>query len=75
MNRDLDEQKTTPDEARKIMLNLRDNGFDGSDGELGLALGLTTEETHKILNGELEISNDLLMKIRGIAEERNISIE
>lgn len=49
MNRDLDEQKTASDEAVKIMLNLINNGFDGSDGELGLTLGLSTQDHRKYL--------------------------
>jgi plasmid maintenance system antidote protein VapI len=75
MNNITDEKGTTKDEARKLLINLRDEGFDGDNGKLALVLGITFDEILDFIDGDAEIGSDLLIKIRGIAQERNIEIE
>ena len=50
------------------------NGFDGSVEETALVLGRTPEEIEGILSGGETLDEDLEMKLRGIAQERNIDI-
>lgn len=74
-NEAIDSLETTPDEARELLDNLRENGFDGDAEKLAVALGRDREEIDALLAGEETVDEDLLMKIRGIAQERNIEIE
>lgn len=60
-------------DARRMLRNLCDNGFDGSIGDTALALGRDEVSVAGALEGQ-DIDEDLVMKIRGIAEERNIDI-
>lgn len=70
----LDDQGTTTDEARNQLNNLLKNGFDNDTGLLSMALGRPEEEITSFVQGDEEIDGDLLMKIRGIAAERDIEI-
>jgi len=54
--------------------DLIDNGFDGSVAATALVLGRDEAHLSAVLDGDLEADEDLLMKIRGIADERNITI-
>ncbi len=50
---------------------------EGATGDLeraGLILGRDTQELKQILNGEMEVDEDLTMKIRGIAQERGLEL-
>ena len=50
----------------------------GADGDLeraGLILGRERQELQQMLNGEIEVDEDLEMKIRGISQERGLGIE
>jgi hypothetical protein len=71
----IDSEGTTQEEAQKLLSNLSENGFSGDVGAVALVLGRQAEEIQSILDGQTEIDEDLLMKIRGIAEERNIEID
>lgn len=71
----IDSMNTTQEEARDLLINLCENGFASDAEELALALGRDQEEIEEFLSGEGEIDEDLLMKIRGIAQEREIEIE
>lgn len=73
-NNSIDSMETTPDEARELLGNLCENGFAGDAGELAVALGRDKEEMYDLLSGEEDVDEDLLMKIRGIAQERGIEI-
>ena len=61
-------------EARSMLRDLCRNGFDGNVGDTALALGREEESIAAALEGD-EIDEDLIVKIRGIAQERNIPIE
>jgi plasmid maintenance system antidote protein VapI len=71
----LDERGTTPAQARTMIEKLRDNAFDGSDEKLAVALGRTQQEISDILQSETGLDDDLIMKVRGIAQQRNVNIE
>lgn len=71
----IDSMNTTDEQAHELLNNLCENGFAGDAEELALALGRDEEEIDELLSGEGTIDEDLLMKIRGIAQERGIEIE
>lgn len=70
----IDDIGTTEGKAKEILSDLLFNGFDNEIDLLAIALGRPTEELKEFLEGNQEIDNDLLMKMRGIAEERGITI-
>lgn len=71
----LDERGTTPAQARAMIQKLRDDAFEGSDEKLAVALGRTEQEIFDILHSETGLDDDLIMKVRGIAQQRNVSID
>ena len=71
----LDDQGTNQTEGRAIMRRLRDNAFDGSDEQLALALGRPVEEVEGWTGGAEPVDDDVLMKARGIAQERGVELE
>lgn len=70
----IDSAGTTQAEAQNLLSDLCQNGFSGDVDLTALALGRESDEIQSMISGEEEIDEDLLMKIRGIAEERNIEI-
>jgi len=60
--------------AKEAMEHLLERGFGGDKFMFALALGRTEEQIDGMLSGEEEIDEDLEMKVRGIAQERNIDI-
>lgn len=71
----LDDKQTTQDQAHSLLIALCDEGFDGDAEKLAIALGRDGDEIHDLLGGAEEIDEDLLMKIRGIAQARDLEIE
>lgn len=71
----IDSEGTTQTDARELLQNLNENGFSGDVGKLSLVLGRDQEEIQSFLDGSGDIDEDLVMKIRGIAQERNLEIE
>jgi hypothetical protein len=71
----VDGKGTDQEHARQMLLNLCDRGFGGDPGEASLVLGRPAEELQQILNGQMHVDDDLAMKVRGIANTRNIDIE
>jgi hypothetical protein len=49
-------------------------GFRSDVGAAALVLGYEAEQLRAMLNGEQEVDDDLEMKMRGIAQERNFGI-
>jgi hypothetical protein len=72
---EIDDKGTNPAEAVELIINLRDQAFDGSDEKLAVALGRSLEEINGWQDGSMPIDSDVLMKARGIAMERGIQIE
>jgi hypothetical protein len=71
----VDDQGTNETEGRALLIRLRDNGFDGSDEKLALALGRPIEEVQGWTGAAEPVDDDVVMKARGIAKERGIEIE
>ena len=71
----VDDKGTTQEEAREMLRNLNENGFEGDVERLARVLGRTTEEISGLLAGSESFDDDLAIKIRGIALERNIALE
>ena len=71
----VDDQGTTQDEARKLLTNFLSNGFENDLDAGALVMGRPREEIEDFLNGDEMIDDDFVMKMRGIAQERDIEIE
>ena len=71
----VDDRGTNQTEGRALLKRLRDNGFDSSDEKLSVALGRPIEEVQAWTGGAEPVDDDVVMKARGIAKERGISIE
>lgn len=71
----IDDSGTDESGARTLLENLCSNGFDGDIGEAAVVLGRTPEELQNILDGDEPADEDLIMKIRGVARERDINID
>ncbi|MDQ3908070.1 MAG: hypothetical protein M3268_06965 [Acidobacteriota bacterium] len=73
-NNPLDSQGTTEEQGRSLLKRLRDEGFDADDSKLAVALGRPVEEVQAWTSGGAPIDDDLIMKARGIAQERGIDL-
>ncbi|HEX8140504.1 MAG TPA: hypothetical protein VF544_23260 [Pyrinomonadaceae bacterium] len=71
----VDDRGTNQAEGRALLKRLRDRGFDSSDEKLAVALGRPLEEVEAWTGGAEAVDDDVIMKARGIAKERNIEIE
>ena len=70
----IDEAGTNPTEAREILEKLNDSEAFENIEELALALGRDVKEIQDILDEKETMDEDLLMKARGIAQQRDIEI-
>lgn len=70
----VDSQGTDADSAREMLRSLRDKGFDGSDEKLAVVLGRPTAEVTALISGDEIVDDDVVMKARGIAQQRGIEI-
>lgn len=71
----VDDQGTTQEQARKMLGKFCREGFENDSEKCALVLGRTADEIDGFINGDETIDDDLVMKMRGIAEERGIEIE
>ena len=71
----VDAQGTTQEQAIGILEILLHDGYSSDIEELAVALGREPEHLENMLDGEQIIDDDLAMKMRGLAQERNIKIE
>jgi hypothetical protein len=71
----VDDQGTTQEQARKMLEKFCREGFENDSEKCALVLGRTADEIDGFINGDETIDDDLMMKMRGIAEQRNIEIE
>jgi len=71
----VDDRGTDQNKASQILLNLRDRAFESSDERLALALGRPAEEVSAWQAGLELIDDDVIMKARGIAMHRGVSVE
>ena len=70
----VDDNGTTQDAAQELLENFCRNGFENNLDEAALVLGRPREELEDFLSGDEVIDDDLVMKMRGIAQERGIEI-
>ena len=75
LDQEVDDQGTDQEEAQNMLKTLRDQGFDGNNENLAIALGRTTEQVQAMIDGTETIDDDVVMKARGIALNRGIEIE
>ena len=75
LDQQVDDKGTDQEEAQSMLAALRDEGFDGSNEKLATALGRTIEQVEAMIKGGETIDDDVVMKARGIALNRGISIE
>ena len=66
----IDESGVTQKEARFEFQALLQDGFGGDMEKAALALGRENEDLQKINAGELQIDDDLAMKIRRLTQTR-----
>ena len=72
----VDAEGTTTTEGREIIQRLRDQGFEGDDERLAVALGRPVEHVRDWTGeGTEPIDDDIVMKARAVAGERGITIE
>jgi hypothetical protein len=71
----VDDRGTNQRSGREILKRLRDVGFEANDEKFAVALGRPVEEVAGWMSGKEPIDDDILMKARGIAKERNLTIE
>ncbi|HWN10669.1 MAG TPA: hypothetical protein VNO50_15630 [Pyrinomonadaceae bacterium] len=70
----VDDQGTSEAEGRELLKRLRDAGFEGSDEKLALALGRPAEEIEGLISGTEPVDDDIIIKARGIAKEREFEV-
>lgn len=70
----VDSQGTDAETARAILRELRDKAFEGSDEKFGVALGRPTAEVTALMNGNERVDDDVVMKARGIAQQRGVEL-
>lgn len=71
----LDDRGTNQTEGRALLKRLRDEGFNSSDEQLAVALGRPVEEVAAWTGGAETVDDDVIIKARGIAQERGLTIE
>ncbi len=72
----VDDRGTSETGGREILRRLRDEGFESSDERLAVALGRPVEEVQGWMQGSPDepVDDDIVMKARGIAKERDIEL-
>ena len=71
----VDDRGTSEEGGREILRRLRDQGFDADDEKLAVALGRPVEVVQGWMTGGDEpVDDDIVMKARGIAQERGIEL-
>jgi hypothetical protein len=75
VKKQVDDKGTSEAEGRALLKHLRDAGFEGSDEKLAIALGRPVEVVEGWMGAADPVDDDVVMKARGIANERGIEIE
>jgi hypothetical protein len=71
----LDDQGTTAGDAARMLQNMLKGGFEGDVKLLAIAMGRSQEEIEHALSGNADaFDDDMVMKMKGIAKERDIKI-
>jgi len=75
LDQEVDDKGTTQEEAQHMIEALRDQGFEGDNERLAKALGRSIEQVAGFIDGTETIDDDVVMKARGVALNRGITIE
>lgn len=75
LDQQVDDKGTDQEQAQQMLTTLRDQGFDGDNGKLAVALGRSAEQIQAMITGAETIDDDAVMKARGIALNRSIDLE
>lgn len=75
LDQQVDDKGTDQEQAQGMLTTLRDQGFDGDNQKLAIALGRSEEQVQKMISGAETIDDDVVMKARGISLNRGIEIE
>ena len=75
LDQQVDDKGTDQEQAQQMLTALRDQGFDGDNEKLAIALGRSAEQVQAMMSGAETIDDDVVMKARGIALNRSIDIE
>ena len=71
----VDDRGTDAAGGLELLRRLRDNGFESDDEKFAVALGRPAAEVAAWMEGAEPPDDDIIMKARGIAQERGIEIE
>ena len=71
----VDDRGTDAAGGLELLRRLRDGGFESDDVKFAVALGRPVEEVSAWMEGAEAPDDDIIMKARGIAQERGIKIE
>ncbi len=75
LDQEVDDKGTDQEEAKNILITLRDQGFDADNEKLAVALGRTIQQVEAMISGAETIDDDVVMKARGIALHRGIEVD
>ncbi len=75
LDQQVDDKGTDQETAQHMLETLRDQGFDSNNEKFATALGRTIEQVDGMIKGAETIDDDVVMKARGIALNRGITIE
>ena len=75
LDQQVDDKGTDQEQAQGMLTTLRDQGFDGDNQNLAIALGRSEEQVQNMISGAETIDDDIVMKARGISLNRGIEIE
>ena len=75
LDQQVDDKGTDQEQAQQMLTTLRDQGFDGDNEKLAVALGRSAEQVQAMIGGAETIDDDVVMKARGIALNRGINLE
>ena len=75
LDQEVDDKGTDQETAQHMLAALRDQGFESDNKKLAKALGRTVEQVDGMIKGAENIDDDVVMKARGIALHRNVTIE
>ena len=74
LDQQVDDKGTDQKEAKRMLMALRDRGFEGDNGKFATALGRSSEQVQGWLDGTETIDDDVVMKAKGIALNRGIGM-
>lgn len=75
LDQQVDDKGTDQEEAKRMLAALRDRGFEGDNKQFATALERSIEQVEGLLHGTETIDDDVVMKAKGIALNRDISLE